>query len=386
MTTPYPKFAAKYICAAFLLICFAQYTWAQSPPVDLNIVAHQDDDILFMNPDILDSVVAGHRQVTVYITSGSLNDEAYARTREAGAIAGYQKLLQLADAIIADPNHFNDFTGSFDRDSRFPASCVDNCFSCDPHAVELSTPGTASVDCPTPCPLHIGSRDLAVTKIADGLGGPRVMLIFLRVQVPCAVDGNYTCPNQVDLAELFTSGDPQLQIKSDFPDDPHDPDYTPPYTKKQLIKQLVDILNFVQPNKVRTQDPAKGVVVDAPNTLFIPDLGCDTCAGLSNFYDHSDHVAGAKFARQAITRYDNLPNSQNQPTYFTYKGYNLEWNEAPRTRLSAKYFCLKKSILFNYALNDGQFALCSTFPAENGFNCFSYENIGYQEGQQRQSP
>ncbi len=109
---------------------------------------------------------------------------------------------------------------------------------------------------------------------------------------------------------------------------------------------MVDILTFVQPNVVRTQDPAKGIVVDAPNTLFIPDLGYDTCAGLSNFYDHSDHVWGARFARQALIRYDNLPNSQNQPTYFTYNGYNLEWNEDPRTRLEYQVFLLEEEYTF----------------------------------------
>ena len=82
LTIRYAKFAAKYACAVSLLICFAQYTWAQNPtptpaPVDLNIVAHQDDDILFMNPDILNSVVMGHRQVTVYITGGNVGIGGY---------------------------------------------------------------------------------------------------------------------------------------------------------------------------------------------------------------------------------------------------------------------------------------------------------------------
>ena len=120
LTIRYPKFAATYISAVGLLICFAQYTWAQDPtpaPVDLNIVAHQDDDILFMNPDILNSVVMGHRQVTVYITAGNIGladadfglgpDPEYPLAREEGAIAGYSKLLQLADAIKTDPNHFD---------------------------------------------------------------------------------------------------------------------------------------------------------------------------------------------------------------------------------------------------------------------------------------
>src|SRR6476659_8864314 len=114
LTIRYAKFAAKYACAIVLLICFGQTTWAQDPtptpaPVDLNIVAHQDDDILFMNPDILNSVKDGHRQVTVYITAGNIGlntGTGYSLEREEGAIAGYSKLLQLADAIKADATHF----------------------------------------------------------------------------------------------------------------------------------------------------------------------------------------------------------------------------------------------------------------------------------------
>lgn len=145
-TTPYRRFAAKYISAVGLFISLAQYTWALDPSptptmVDVNIVAHQDDDILFMNPDILKSVVAGHRQVTVFITSGSYYDPCYALAREAGAIAGYQKLLQLADTINGDPNHFHGFTESFDRDSRHPASCADTCLSCGSIRGRVINPG-----------------------------------------------------------------------------------------------------------------------------------------------------------------------------------------------------------------------------------------------------
>lgn len=237
------------------------------------------------------------------------------------------------------------------------------------------------------------------------------MLIFLRLQTACWLDGNSdpdwpcpTCdpnnpncvdvgPNPVNLGQLFQSGDHNVQIGSIF-NDPNDPNYTPPYTKRQLIKQLVDILDFVQPNKVRTQDPANGIVIDYPGNYKIPDLGCNHCAGEPHYYDHSDHVWGARFARQALIRYDNLPNSQNQPTYFTYNGYNVEWNEASWTRLNTKYFCLKKSIFFNYALYDngtrcgGEGAsLCDTLLAQpDNFDCYSYLGIGYQKGQQRQSP
>lgn len=395
LTTRHPKFAAKYICAIGLLICFAQYTWAHHPsptptpippcptpipsatptsPVDVNFVAHQDDDILFMNPDILNSVVAGHRQVTVYITSGSLGDETYAMHREAGAIEGYQKLLQLADAMRADAHHFDDLSGTFHGDSKYPAGCASptpHCFPCAEHADELSTPPpvTYSMERQT---LPIGSRCLEAANIDDG----RVLLIFLRVQVPCAVDGNFDpanpCPNQVDLATLFTSPDNNLQIESTFVGQPG-------YTKQQLGDTLVDILNFVRPDIVRTQDTADGIVVDYPGTYMIPNLGCplDDYLGYTNpqFYDHSDHVWGARFANEAVRRYNRLPNVES-PTYFNYRCYNLEWNEALRTRVSTKDFCLKKSIFFRYAVHDDDIIA-------DAFNCFYYWYIGYQKGQQK---
>ena len=37
---------------------------------DLYIVAHQDDDLLFMNPDIQTSIAIGHIVKTAYLTAG----------------------------------------------------------------------------------------------------------------------------------------------------------------------------------------------------------------------------------------------------------------------------------------------------------------------------
>jgi hypothetical protein len=264
VTNPYPKSAAKYICAAGLLICLAQYTWARPTPVDLNIVAHQDDDILFMNPDILNSVVAGHNQVTVYITAGNVaeDDQAYAMQREDGAIAGYSKLLQLADVIRGDAHHFDDLTGTFQGDSRFPGGCFTggHCFSCEEHICELSSPGDALGHREQ---RTIGSRTLNVATIGNGPGGPRVLLIFLRVQTPCEVWGNNECPTRVDLAELFASPDTNLHIGSPFDQ--------LGYTKQELITQLADILKFVQPDVVRTQDTAFGHNLDFPGEEMTPN-------------------------------------------------------------------------------------------------------------------
>jgi hypothetical protein len=373
--------AAKYICTVGLLICFAQYTWASPTPVDLNIVAHQDDDILFMNPDILNSVVQGNRQVTVYITAGNIGlsddtaatppgDPDYPIARENGTIAGYSKLLDIADNIQT----FTGFTQIFSGDSRYPLNCTDTCITCDPWESELSTAGCGFCPpgpvCGTTSTLTIGSRNLTVATI----GGTdpttsRVLLIFLRVDSTASVNNDPTqapsyIPPPVSLGQLFT---PQhnVQIQSRFTQ--------PGYTKDQLITQLVQILQYVQPDNVRTQDPADGHKVDYPKAEKLTDHGCNSPP--KNFYDHTDHVWGARFAREALSRYDRLPNVK-LPSYTTYKGYNLEWNETAG-RLTTKDFCLKKGIFFQYALYDGSASFDHSAPC-GGFDCFSYDYVGYQ--------
>lgn len=56
----------------------------------MTIVAHQDDDFLFMNPDIDRGIAAGLPHVAVYITAGDAGEgEHYWRGREVGAKAAY---------------------------------------------------------------------------------------------------------------------------------------------------------------------------------------------------------------------------------------------------------------------------------------------------------
>src|SRR5215470_5969802 len=56
---------------------------------DVNFVAHTDDDIVYMQPDIYDSYRAGRGQVGVALTTVSnvyWNDMAYARRLENAAL------------------------------------------------------------------------------------------------------------------------------------------------------------------------------------------------------------------------------------------------------------------------------------------------------------
>ena len=60
-------------------------------PVSLQIVAHQDDDFLFMNPDAQDALDAGLALVTVYMTAGEAGGTTCAQQPCADARAAYRQ-------------------------------------------------------------------------------------------------------------------------------------------------------------------------------------------------------------------------------------------------------------------------------------------------------
>ncbi|MER6576398.1 PIG-L family deacetylase [Nonomuraea sp. NPDC001023] len=69
----------------------------------MQVVAHEDDDLLFMNPDIHDSIRSGQSSVTVFITAGQLTglgstDEQRARNRQRGIQDAYARMAGVPDA------------------------------------------------------------------------------------------------------------------------------------------------------------------------------------------------------------------------------------------------------------------------------------------------
>jgi LmbE family N-acetylglucosaminyl deacetylase len=62
----------------------------------MNIVAHQDDDLLFMNPDLFHEITAGDCIRTIYVTAGdSGQNSVYWLGREQGSQAAYDSLAGL---------------------------------------------------------------------------------------------------------------------------------------------------------------------------------------------------------------------------------------------------------------------------------------------------
>ena len=66
-----------------------------------NVVAHQDDDILFLNPDLLHDIQNGRCVTTLYVTAGDANhDASYWQGREEGAKAANAQMAAVANSWI----------------------------------------------------------------------------------------------------------------------------------------------------------------------------------------------------------------------------------------------------------------------------------------------
>ncbi|BFU44861.1 PIG-L family deacetylase [Krasilnikovia sp. MM14-A1004] len=70
----------------------------------MQVVAHQDDDILFVNPDLRTDIRAGRCVVTLFLTAGDAGRPVtYWRGREAGAMAAYATMAGVRNRWVSRP-------------------------------------------------------------------------------------------------------------------------------------------------------------------------------------------------------------------------------------------------------------------------------------------
>src|SRR5215469_9661964 len=84
--------AAAVLVAALLLASLPAKAQANllCSHTSMNVVAHQDDDLIFQSPDLLEAIAAGNCVRTVFVTAGDAGlGEAYWREREEGSRAAY---------------------------------------------------------------------------------------------------------------------------------------------------------------------------------------------------------------------------------------------------------------------------------------------------------
>jgi hypothetical protein len=202
---------------------------------EMYFVAHEDDDILFMNPDILHAIAAGKYVTVVYLTGGACSDNlAFAVVREAGVMAAYARLAGVADEWTLTDQPVRELT----LDAQ-----------------------------------------------------PKVALVFFRLSASASEAGNVCPSSTTNLRGLWLNGStsPTLAMTS--------LDGANTYTRAQLVTALANLLRRLHPVRIGTLD-ATGLFGsgDDPSGLQLvyPALG-----GRCYFYDHSDHFYSGRFTGEA---------------------------------------------------------------------------------------
>ncbi|WP_438297422.1 PIG-L family deacetylase [Streptomyces sp. HUAS TT7] len=239
---------------------------AESHESVLQVVAHPDDDLFFMNPDTGHSIRSGRPMTSVYVTSGEADgvnapgrggpghpmppaDHArYAEARQNGIRAAYAQMAT------------GDKTSPWDRTS-------------------IPTVGGATAELNT-LRAH-----------------PQISLVWMQLRearemykdVPHSLRGLWDGKTP-SLELLLASNTPAKQAS---------------YTRDQLVEALAGLLRHFRPTHVRTLDPTPA----RENNKII---------------DHQDHVFSARFAQAALQRYATAPDRPSF-TVQTYLGYNTSY-------------------------------------------------------------
>lgn len=159
----------------------------------LNVVAHPDDDLLFLSPDLQHDIAAGRCVRTVYVTAADDNSDAsYWRGRERGAQAAYS---QMAGA----------------RDSW------------------------------TRSDIRVAGHLIPFATLTDR---PSVSLVFMRLPDGLVKGGGGSRNGHESLQKLYTGAIPSIRTV----------DGQPEYSSAELIATLTELMTSFAPATIRTLD------------------------------------------------------------------------------------------------------------------------------------
>ncbi|MFJ6795003.1 PIG-L family deacetylase [Streptomyces sp. NPDC091268] len=260
----------------------------------LQVVAHPDDDLFFMNPDLSRSIATGIKVTTVYLTSGesdgrneahspALNDPehpadraAYAEARQNGIRAAYAQMA----------------TGS--RAAAWQR-----------RSVPTAGGGSAEVDVLT--------------------ARPEVNLVWMQLREARSISGD----NPDSLRGLWDGKTSALgsELTSRTP-----VGSAFSYTRDQAVEAIAGVLAMYRPSTIRMQDPTPGASQNG--TLL----------------DHQDHVYGARFVQAAAERYAK---SADRP-HFSVQNYVSYPNSSLPPTLDPRTAEEKLGYLKTYAWTDHQ--------------------------------
>jgi hypothetical protein len=300
--------SARVVRAALApLVAFALAACAADPPVEpvcvpavpltpdavqMQIVAHEDDDFLFMNPDLANRIHAGLPIVTIYMTAGEANGAgACAKRRGMREIAraehahDRQRGVRAAYAQMADP-------------ALTPAEADDAAWT------------RALI---TPDGVHTVER-----YTLDA--APQVQLVFMDLRE----DGE-TDPGGPSIVKLFA--DPTLTTTTIVPScNPHGSCLTTPacapdmpaqtYARGDVLAVLAALVDAYQPAVIRTLDPEPFAQIGRGANVCPGKFHWDVC------FDNPDHTAAARFVDEVVAGYRG-PHRSARVTVLHYKGYSF---------------------------------------------------------------
>ncbi|MEU9255231.1 PIG-L family deacetylase [Streptomyces sp. NPDC048270] len=262
----------------------------------VQVVAHPDDDLFFMNPDLSRSLLSGVPVTTAFLTSG----EADGRNEARGA-------------TIRDPEQPADRTHYAEARQNGIRSAY----------AQMATGDRTSAWKRTVIPTAGGGQAELDVLIAK----PHVNLVWFQLRearstgadTPDSLRGlwNGRIPA---LGSQLTSGTP---VKKQFA-----------YTKDQLIQSIAGVLARYRPTTIRMQDPTPGRFSET-----------------GRFTDHQDHMYGARFVQAASAAYAAQYTDRPRFSVQSYLGYH---NSSLPHALDPQTAETKTGYLRTYAWQDHQ--------------------------------
>ncbi|WP_327262195.1 PIG-L family deacetylase [Streptomyces sp. NBC_01232] len=262
----------------------------------VQVVAHPDDDLFFMNPDLSRSLLSGTQVTTAYLTSG----ESDGRNEARGAAA-------------TDPEQPADRTHYAEARQNGIRSAY----------AQMATGDRTSAWKRTVIPTAGGGRAELDVLIAK----PQVNLVWLMLREARSTGGD--TPESLrglwngripSLDAQLTSGTP---VKQPFT-----------YTKDQLVLAIAGVLERYRPTTIRMQDPT-------PNRY----------GENGRYTDHQDHMYGARFVQAATAAYAERVRNRPHFSVQSYLGYH---NGALPHALDPQTAETKTGFLKTYAWQDRQ--------------------------------
>jgi LmbE family N-acetylglucosaminyl deacetylase len=297
-------------CSTLLTACAVPVEHAESTAQPLNsgftfmqVVAHEDDDTLFMNPDLQNFVGAGYGTVTVVLTGGEASGTVsfaypgcttpspyqsravFAANRQAGMRAAYASMTGMPNSWTRTANVVAG--RQIEIDALNGAAQIQLVFLNLPEAgddglddggtSQRGYPGTGGCESPLMCLYdNVGASSFATMLPATGI------------------------------------------VRTSYA-----------YTRAAVIQELAALIAFYQPSVVRTLDAE-------PYLNYVR-------GGYEVGWDNLDHTASARFVDEALAGYTGRYATQS------YKGYSLAYHEGD---LGASEYSRKLAAFDSYMAHD----------------------------------